>query len=77
MTSVTLEEAQSQLPKLIEQLHPGEEIVITRDNQPVAKLIVQTKSDRPPRRPGTLRGTVLYMAPDFNAPLDDFKEYMP
>ena len=31
---------------------------------------------RQPRRPGTLRGTVLYMAPDFDAPLDDFKEYM-
>lgn len=25
---------------------------------------------------GTLQGTVLYMAPDFDAPLDDFKEYM-
>jgi hypothetical protein len=31
---------------------------------------------RQPRRPGTLRGTVLYMAPDFDAPLEDFKEYM-
>lgn len=30
----------------------------------------------PPRRPGSLRGTVLSMATDFNAPLDDFKEYM-
>jgi len=23
-----------------------------------------------------LKGTVLYMAPDFDAPLDEFKEYM-
>jgi hypothetical protein len=29
-----------------------------------------------PRRPGTLRGTVKYMAPDFDAPLDNFTEYM-
>jgi Protein of unknown function (DUF2281) len=28
------------------------------------------------RRAGTLKGTVKYMAPDFDAPLDDFKEYM-
>jgi hypothetical protein len=28
------------------------------------------------RRPGTLRGTVKYMAPDFDAPLEDFREYM-
>ena len=30
----------------------------------------------PARRAGTLKGTVKYMAPDFNAPLDDFREYM-
>jgi hypothetical protein len=28
------------------------------------------------RRAGTLKGTIKYMAPDFDAPLDDFKEYM-
>jgi len=28
------------------------------------------------RRAGTLKGTVKYMAPDFDAPLDEFKEYM-
>ena len=30
----------------------------------------------PVRRTGTLKGTVKYMAPDFDAPLDDFKEYI-
>ena len=28
------------------------------------------------RRAGTLKGTVKYMSTDFDAPLDDFKEYM-
>ena len=28
------------------------------------------------RRPGTLKGTVKYMAPDFDAPLEDFRDYM-
>lgn len=28
------------------------------------------------RRAGTLKGTVKYMAPDFDAPLDEFREYM-
>jgi hypothetical protein len=28
------------------------------------------------RRPGTLKGTVKYMAHDFDAPLEDFREYM-
>lgn len=33
-------------------------------------------SEAPVRRPGTLKGTVKYMAPDFDDPLDDFKDYM-
>ena len=39
MPTLTLEEAQAQLVNLIEQLHPGEEVVITRDQNPVARLI--------------------------------------
>jgi antitoxin (DNA-binding transcriptional repressor) of toxin-antitoxin stability system len=49
--------------------------VITENNQPVARLTATTPS-RPVRKLGTLKGTVLYMAPDFDAPLEDFKEYM-
>jgi uncharacterized protein DUF2281 len=30
----------------------------------------------PVRQAGTLKGSVKYMAPDFDDPLDDFKEYM-
>jgi antitoxin (DNA-binding transcriptional repressor) of toxin-antitoxin stability system len=76
-TVVTLEEAQAQLPELIAQLQSGEEIIITRDQKPVARLIGEWTPKRNPRRPGTLKGTVLFMAADFNAPLEDFKEYMP
>jgi antitoxin (DNA-binding transcriptional repressor) of toxin-antitoxin stability system len=72
--TVTLDEAQAKLRELIAQLSPGEERTITENQQPVAKLVATVK---PGERPlGTLRGTVLYMAPDFDAPLDDFKEYM-
>lgn len=76
MSSVTIEEAQARLPSLIDQLHPGEEIIITRNQQPVARLIAEGPREKPPRQLGTLKGTVLYMAPDFDAPLEDFKEYM-
>jgi prevent-host-death family protein len=75
MSTITLEDAQARLPKLIEQLRPGEEIVITRDQKPVARLVAAAKA--PPRRQlGTLKGSVQYMAPDFDAPLEEFKEYM-
>lgn len=74
MTTISLAEAQSKLGELIHQLVPGDEVVITENNQPVARLTpAQPTSER---KLGTLKGSVLYMAPDFDAPLDDFKEYM-
>ena len=77
MSTVTIEEARAKLVDLIHTLQPDEEIVITENNQPVARLIpTKSPAQRKPRQSGTLRGTVLYMAPDFDPPLEDFKEYM-
>jgi prevent-host-death family protein len=74
--TVTLEEAQARLPELVEQLRAGQEVVITRDQKPVARLVGEGAPLPRPRRLGTMKGSVLYMAPDFDAPLDDFKDYM-
>jgi antitoxin (DNA-binding transcriptional repressor) of toxin-antitoxin stability system len=76
MPTVTIEEASSKLSELIHDLTPGEEVIITENDHPVARLVATALPRRQPRRPGTLKGTVLYMAPDFDAPLDDFEEYM-
>ena len=77
MTTVSIQEAEAKLSELIRKLKPGDEIVITDNNQPVARLVHAVgRPQRKPRQPGTLRGTVTYMAPDFDAPLEDFKEYM-
>jgi antitoxin (DNA-binding transcriptional repressor) of toxin-antitoxin stability system len=77
MPTVTIQEAQAKLPELIHQLSAGVELVITDNQQPVARLsALLPTSPQVPRQPGTLRGTILYMAPDFDAPLEDFKEYM-
>ena len=77
MATLTIQEAQAGLADLIHRLTPGDEVVITENNQPVAKLISTPANEaKKPRQPGTLRGTVLYMAPDFDAPLEDFREYM-
>ncbi len=74
--TIPVEEAQAKLKELIDQMAPGEEVVLTENQQPVAKLVATAEPRRKPRQPGTLRGTVVYMAPDFDAPLEDFKEYM-
>ncbi len=76
MQTVTLEEAQAHLAQLIEGLQPGDVLTITRDEKPIAQLTGVTASTKSPRKLGGQPGTVLYMAPDFDAPLDDFKEYM-
>jgi antitoxin (DNA-binding transcriptional repressor) of toxin-antitoxin stability system len=77
MTMIAIAEAQANLPDLIRGLAPGDELIITENDQPIARLLPAAgSSQQKPRQPGTLRGTVLYMAPDFDAPLEDFKEYM-
>jgi antitoxin (DNA-binding transcriptional repressor) of toxin-antitoxin stability system len=76
MTTVTVEEAQSQLTRLIENLQPGEVITITRDEKPFARLTAAEELPKTPRKLGTLRGTVRSIAPDFDAPLDEFADYM-
>lgn len=41
----------------------------------ISKLRVNKKT-APKRQLGCMKGLVIYMADDFDAPLDDFKEYM-
>jgi antitoxin (DNA-binding transcriptional repressor) of toxin-antitoxin stability system len=73
---ITVEQAQAKLKELIDHLAPGEEIVITENQQPVAKLIGE-RSVQPPRpAPGLGKGSILYIAPDFDEPLEEFKDYM-
>jgi prevent-host-death family protein len=75
MSSVTIEEAQARLPELLDQLHPGEELTITNHGQPLAQL---KKAERTswPCKAGSYKKADFRMAPDFDAPLDDFKEYL-
>ena len=75
MSSVTIEEAQARLPQLLEQLQPGEEMIITDHGQPLAQV---KKAERTswPCKAGSYQKASFWMAPDFDAPLDEFKEYM-
>jgi antitoxin (DNA-binding transcriptional repressor) of toxin-antitoxin stability system len=74
--TVTIDVARTILPDLVHRLQVGDKVVITENDHPVARLLPPVvRPERKPRRPGTLRETVLYMAPDFNAPLEEFKEY--
>jgi antitoxin (DNA-binding transcriptional repressor) of toxin-antitoxin stability system len=73
MTSLPLQQVQLELPQLIHSLSPGDEVVITENDQPVARILPPHPT-QPSRKLGSLRGSVLYMAPDFDAPIEEFKE---
>ena len=46
MISVTIPEAKSRLIELIDQVNSGEEVVILRRGQPIARLVPGTAKDR-------------------------------
>ncbi len=75
MTTVSIQEAQAKLSELIRGLSPGDEVLITENDHPVARIVAAALETPVQRALGTLRGTVLNITPDFDAPLDDFKEY--
>ena len=77
MTTVSIQEAETKLSELIHQLKPGDEVVITENNQPVAKLVAQPQPKpglRPP--PGLGKGYITIFSDDDDH-LKDFEEYMP
>jgi len=68
-------QAKTHLSELVEKVQRGERFTITRHGRPVADLgPVQSQVARPRR--GVARSESFYMAPDFDAPLDDFADFM-
>jgi prevent-host-death family protein len=78
MATVTLQEAQAKLPDLIHNLAPGDEVVITENNQPVAKLVSEMPQPKPGLRPppGLGNGFITVLSDD-DEHLKDFEEYLP
>lgn len=73
-SAIELAQAEVQLAELIEEVKSGIEIEITRDGQPVARLLPALEAP-PDRVPGSAKG--LFTVPDdFDAPLEDFRELM-
>lgn len=75
-TTITLEDAAANLERLISGLAQGDEVVITKDQRVVARLVAEGHAPHPRPAPGFGKDSILYIAPDFDAPLEEFKEYM-
>jgi antitoxin (DNA-binding transcriptional repressor) of toxin-antitoxin stability system len=63
------------LPEVVAAMVPGEELVLTGNGEPVAVVTRQPRTSWP-SQPGTARDRSFWMAPDFDAPLEDFAESM-
>ena len=72
---IDITDAPRRLLDLIKAVEHGEEVIITRNQQPLIQLIPLTQSTNRPQF-GSARGLIT-IADDFDAPLEDFREYMP
>lgn len=67
MIEVNVHEAKTHLSRLLARVEAGEEVLVSRAGQPVARLVPVHKARRR-RRPGRFAGRG-WIADDFNAPL--------
>jgi antitoxin (DNA-binding transcriptional repressor) of toxin-antitoxin stability system len=75
MQTMPLDRADGHLAEIVEKLSPGEEIIFTRNDQPVATLRA-TPSEQPRPVPGRGKGMLTILSED-DEHLKDFAEYMP
>lgn len=75
MSTITLSEAQARLSDIVHRLTPGEEVVITDGDKPVATLVGPRPQPMAPRQPGSAKGILTIVADD-DEHLKDFTEYM-
>ncbi len=75
MHTTTMEEAQAHLAAWRSRLKPGEELLITDQDRPVARLIPEPSVPVKPRQPGSAIGK-LTVVEDDESHLEDCREYM-
>ena len=75
MHTVGLKEAAERLAELIDEVASGEEVVITRDDGAIFKIVPVALMPPLPKF-GSAKGQVK-MREDFDEPLDDFQAYAP
>ena len=72
--NMSIAEAKAKFSELVKRAEGGEEIAVTRHGKVVARLVPPTTTSKKPSLLGALRGKI-WIADDFDEPLDEFKEY--
>ena len=73
MKQVNIYEAKTHFSMLVAEALDGEEVIVARKGKPLVKL-VPVQERKPSDAFGTDRGKI-WIAPDFDEPLEDFEEY--
>lgn len=73
-TTYNVHEAKTHLSRLLQQVADGEEVVIAKDGEPVARLVAMPKKPGV-REMGFAKGQI-WMSDDFNETPEEFKEYL-
>ncbi len=84
MSTISLQDAQTNLPELIHGLSAGQVVTITENDRPIAWLVALAATrqrlprPRPPVTGNPRAGSVpgLVVPDDFKAPMDDLRDYM-
>jgi prevent-host-death family protein len=66
-----IHEAKTHFSRLLELIERGEEVVIARSGQPVARLTAYRPARRSIAPPGSMKGRDWQMDDDFDAPIDE------
>jgi prevent-host-death family protein len=72
--NVNIAEAKARLSELVQKAMLGEEVVISRDNKPLLRLVPYEQRQQT-RKPGTGKGEVISIAADFDETPLDFDGY--
>lgn len=74
MKQYNIAEAKSHFSEMVKRALLGEEIIIAKDNKPLLRLSPMAARKKM-RKPGSAKGQILSIAPDFDDLPADFKEY--
>lgn len=75
MSEVQIDMSNQTVAGILAGLKPGEEVAIVENGHRVAVIRKEPKQEFSCKA-GSAEGKILYMADDFDAPLNDFAEYM-
>lgn len=73
MATVTIHQAKTHFSQLIQRALAGEEIIVSKGKEPVAKIVPIPEAQKE-RKLGGAKGIVKEISPDFDEPLEEFRD---